>query len=554
MRKEAILHIPMSEYAHAISESCVVFRLRAAKGDLTAVTLHYGDRACRVNPVIFTPEKMSIIASDSLFDWWEVQFDTLYKRICYYFELESCEEKTYYYADLFKDTLTPERSEYFQLPFVHRADIATVPEWAKDAVIYNIFPDSFATGKRFISLIPTKKKHNGEITQGKLGGTLNGITENVDYLKELGVNCIYINPIFAAGAYHKYDLLDYYHVDPCFGTDSDFKKLVEVLHKNRIRVIIDGVFNHCGWKFFAFEDVVKNGESSKFKNWFYRLEYPVIRPDNGEDIPSYECFAYERLMPKLATDNPEVREYFCKVCQYWLKEYGIDGWRLDVASEVDDGFWRAFRKAANEINPDALIIGEVWETASHWLDGSIFNSAMNYDFRRHCRDFFAQEAIGAEEFNSRVTNMLMRYRKSIAYAQLNLLDSHDVSRFLSLCGLDKRRLKLAVLFQMCFVGIPSIFYGDEQGIFGMLEDEYRHHMIWDGDEDLFKFYKEVIELRHNNKALSRGSFETLKAEGRLFVFRREYENERITIAINASEHDTEYNNEKIRAYGYCIWQ
>ena len=169
------------------------------------------------------------------------------------------------------------------------------------------------------------------------------------------------------------------------------------------------------------------------------------------------------MMPKLDLDNPETAEYFINVGKYWVKEFDIDGWRLDVASEINDGFWRAFYKAIKNEKKDAIIIGEVWETACHWLDGTIFDSAMNYDFRKHCRRFFAEESIDSEEFNSRVVDMITRYRKQTVYSQLNVLDTHDVSRFLSLCDGDLNRYKLAVIFQMTFPGMPSIFYGDEKG-------------------------------------------------------------------------------------------
>jgi len=552
MKKEAILHIPMSEYAQTISETRVLFRLRAAKGDLRACTFYYGDRACRQNPVVYTPVKMSLTYSDLLFDWWEVEFDTPYRRLCYYFEFCDGHEKTLYYADLFTDTLSPERSEVFQLPYVHRADIAKAPAWAKDAVIYNIFPDSFATSRRLISKESSEKEWKGEITHGNLGGTIQGITENVDYLLELGINCIYINPFFVAGEYHKYDLLDYYNVDPCFGTNADFAVLVNTLHQNGIRVIVDGVFNHCGWRFFAFEDVVKSGKNSKYADWFYRLEYPVIRPDTQDEIPSYECFAYERLMPKLNTANPEVMAYFRDVCKYWLREYKIDGWRLDVADETDDGFWRMFQKAALEVNPDAFLIGEVWVNANHWLDGSMFHSTMNYDFRKHCRDFFAKGTISAEDFTARLTNMLTRYRKNLVYTQLNLLDSHDVSRFLSLCDGDKRRLKLAVLFQMCFIGIPSVFYGDEQGLQGLTEEEYRQPMTWDGDEYLFRFYRDMILLRKENAVLSQGDYKVVFADNKLFAFQRTHEGDSLTIILNVDEKSAIYEGHEIEPFGYRI--
>ncbi len=550
MDKNAILHIPMSEYAHAVNESRVLIRLRCAKGGLVRCTLFYGDRACRQNPVVFTAQPMAVVASDLMFDYYEAEFDTPYTRLCYYFELDDGAETLLYYGDLFSKNTVPERSEYYQLPFVHRADIATAPEWAQDAVIYNIFPDSFATGRRFISGQPTQGRYMGIPVHGKLGGSIQGIAENADYLEELGVNCIYINPIFTAGEYHKYDLLDYYSIDPCFGSNQNFAHMVEQLHRRGIRVVVDGVFNHCGWQFFAFEDVVQNGEKSRYKDWFYRVQHPATRPDNMDDIPSYECFAYERLMPKLNTANPEVRAYFCDVCQYWLREYGIDGWRLDVASEVDDGFWRAFRKAALAVNPDALLIGEIWESASHWLDGSMFHSCMNYDFRKHCREFFARGAISPAQFAARVSHMLMRYRKNLLPVQLNLLDSHDVSRFLSLCGGKVERFKLAVLFQMCFVGIPSVFYGDEQGISGLLEDEYRSPMRWDGGE-LFLFYQQAIRLRRAHKALRCGVYRSLEArEDGLFAFARQLEDTHIAVAMNTGPREAPY----MPPAGEVLWQ
>jgi len=550
MIREAILHIPMSEYAHALSETKVLIRLRAKKDDLSSCELHIGDRAFRGNPVKFTAIPMYKAYSSELFDWWEVTFDIPFRRICYYFTLRDGVESILYFSDQFHEQEVIERAEYYQLPYVHRADITHAPDWARDAIIYNIFPDSFATSKRHISLQSMDTTWRGEVSRGQLGGKIRGITENVAYLLELGVNCIYINPLFVAGEYHKYDLLDYYNVDPCFGSNEEFKEMVDVLHAHGIRVMIDGVFNHCGWHFFAFDDVVKNGEGSRYRDWFYHLEYPVIRPDTGETIPGYECFAYERKMPKLDTANPEVREYFCKVGQHWIREYGIDGWRLDVADEVDDGFWRAFHQACVEVNPDVFLIGEVWVNANHWLDGTMFHSAMNYDFRKYCRDFFALGKIDARRLEEGLTLMLTRYRKNLTEVQLNILDSHDVSRFLSLCDGDVKKLKLALLFQMAFVGIPCVFYGDEQGLSGVLEVEYRRPMTWDGDADLFAYYQQLIRMRIDKIPLRRGSFRVIHAEAGLLVFERHYEAEVLTFAINAGECSVVYDGEVVKAYGY----
>lgn len=569
MKREAILHIPMSNYAHGIDEKHVLFRLRSARGDLVSCRLYYGDRACRLTPVIFTSVEMEVVAQDEYFDYYEVVLDTQYIRICYYFELMDGVESLLYYSDLFHQHIVDDRSDYYQFPYNRKEDIANIPDWAKDAVIYNIFPDSFATSRRYISKTGSETTYEGNNIRGKLGGTINGIMENVDYIKKLGFNCIYINPFFVAGEYHKYDLIDYLHVDPCFGSDDEFKQMVKVYHTNGIRVIIDGVFNHCGWNFFAFKDVVEKGAQSRYKDWFYRLTFPVIKPDNMEDIPNYECFGYERLMPKMNTSNPEVEEYFCKVCSYWLTEFDVDGWRLDVASEVNDDFWRQFRKVAKVAKPDCFIIGEVWETAQHWLMGDQFDSSMNYDFRKNCKEFFAFDRMDAYEFDARVTQMRMRYHKNILYGQLNLLDSHDVSRFLSLCGEDLNRYKLAILFQMMFIGPPSVFYGDEQQIAGLKEEEYRSPMRWDEDNEVFAFFQNAIALRKEYASLRRGDYRTITAEKgkKLYVFERYDTKGSLIIGLNAGKDEVTcgysmrnrkvllqsgFDGVKLQGYGYVI--
>lgn len=568
MKLDAILHIPMSEYAHGLDENHIVFRLRCAKGDLKRCTLYYGDTACRVTPILFTPAPMELTLSDLYHDYYQLVLNSPYQRLYYYFELDDGWETVLYYGDVFTDHLVDDRSEYFKLPFNHRADIARVPDWVHDAVVYNIFPDSFASARKDISLNPSQRLYNGVPVKGKLGGTLWGAAENAEYLQKLGINCVYLNPIFAAGEYHKYDLLDYYHVDPCFGGDEAFRIMVDEFHKRGIRVIIDGVFNHCGWYFFAFDDVVRNQEQSRYKDWFYYLEFPVVRPADSETYPTYACFGYERMMPKLNTANPEVRDYFAGVGAYWVREFGIDGWRLDVASEVDDGFWRIFRRAVKAENPDALLIGEVWESASHWLGGDMFDSTMNYDFRKHCRRFFGERSMNAAEFSGRLTNMLTRYRTQMLFAQLNLLDSHDVSRFLSLCGGDLRPYRLAILFLMSFVGMPTIFYGDEHGVQGVLEEEYRAPMPWQtGNTVLREFFRRAITMRHELVSLRRGDFRVSHADcgSGLLAFVRRFGGETVAVYLNCSPesaeltlpHGAEYwteglENGQLSGFGFAI--
>lgn len=540
MNKEAILHLPDSSYAFALNEKKVVIRLRAKKGDLKSCGLYYGDRAGE-RPVPMKKILMEKVCSDNLFDYYECLLVSGYSRICYYFFLESKKnEFFYYYADEFHSTPECDIAEYYQFAYVRREDIACTPPWSASAVIYQIFPESFATKRRSISGKSSQVKiKTGELCNSHNGGTLRGILENLDYIAELGANCIYLNPIFTANSYHKYDTIDYFDIDPCFGSKDDLKLLVKACHENKIRVILDGVFNHCGPDFFAFKDVLANGKNSRYANWFYHLNFPI----EYKTPPNYEAFGYEKAMPKLNTGEPEVVRYFCNVGTYWIKEADIDGWRLDVANEINHDFWRQFRKAVKKTKPDAFLIGEIWEDSQQWLQGDQLDSTMNYKFSNICRDFFAQRSITAQEFNGKLHAMVMRYKSPVTYAQMNLLDSHDVPRFLFKCGGDLRRLKLAVFFMMSFVGAPTIFYGDEAGISGSTEPEYRHAMPWENkpeQSELFQYYKKLITLRSRNKALVYGDFKTICADNNgVYAFSRTSGTESLLIVLNNSDTEKE---------------
>lgn len=567
--RQAVTHIPLSQYAFANSETSLTIRLRCAAGELERCVLWYGDRAQPGDPIRFVSLEMERAAHELDFDYYEVTFDSPYARVCYYFELFGRDETLCLYADIFSAALPSERSEFYQYPFIRREEISAVPEWLKRTVVYNIFPDSFASGKRRVRGTPAELFWGDGLTlKSRLGGTIRGITENLDYIAELGFNCIYLNPIFTAGEYHKYDLLDYLHVSPDFGTDEEFRNLVERAHGLGLRVILDGVFNHCSWDFFAFDDVVRNGEASRYRDWFYGLTFPVVRPGAGEH-PGYACFAYEPRMPKLNTSNPEVRDYFMRVCAHWLREYRVDGWRLDVANEVDREFWRAFKRTARAIHPDSVMIGEIWEDAGSWLRGDMFDSAMNYDFRKHSRDFFALGSIDATQFSARVAQMLRRYPTGIVQGQLNLLDSHDVSRFLSLCGGDVRRLRLAEVFLFTAPGVPCVFYGDELGVAGTSEFEYRRAMPWDSPpNDQRAFFRALCALRRENDVLALGDYRTLLVRGGLYVYQRTLDGRVVTVALNAGEEaaalkipaasappalEQGWGEGRLGAFGYSVW-
>ena len=491
MNPATIFHRPMSEYAFALDDTHYIFRLRTGKGEAESVRFYYADRAVMTPKLQFAPLPMEKFRTDRYFDWYEIRLETRFERIAYYFELQNGVETLFYYGDCYEMAGTPTRADYFQLPFNHRADRFAAPAWTRDAVVYNIFPDSFAAGKR---LAP-----NG--APPCRGGTVRGVTENLDYIASLGFNCIYLNPIFAARSYHRYDTLDYYRIDPHMGAEDDLRDLVRRAHALGIRVILDGVFNHVSSDHPFFRDVLEKGRASRYYSCFYALPETPRLPAAGE-LPGYTCFSYVADMPKTNTADPFLRQYFCDVGANWVRKFDVDGWRLDVANELDDGFLRAFRASVKAAKSDALIVGEVWENAAHYLGGDMLDSAMNYDFRRYCRRFFAEQTVDAETFDTNVSTLLLRYNENALFAQLNLLDSHDVSRFLSLCGGKTERMELAVLLQMTFPGMPCVFYGDEKGLCGESEPEYRRPMAWDASSPLEEVYRRMIALRKTHPAAS----------------------------------------------------
>ena len=545
----------MSEYTFALDDTHYIFRLRTGKGEAESVRFYYADRAVMTPKLQFAPLPMEKFRTDRYFDWYEIRLETRFERIAYYFELHNGVETLFYYGDCYEMAGTPTRADYFQLPFNHRADRFAAPAWTRDAVVYNIFPDSFAAGKR---LAP-----NG--APPCRGGTVRGVTENLDYIASLGFNCIYLNPIFAARSYHRYDTLDYYRIDPHMGAEDDLRDLVRRAHMLGIRVILDGVFNHVSSDHPFFRDVLEKGRASRYYSCFYALPETPRLPAAGE-LPGYTCFSYVADMPKTNTADPFLRQYFCDVGAYWVRKFDVDGWRLDVANELDDGFLRAFRASVKAAKSDALIVGEVWENAAHYLGGDMLDSAMNYDFRRYCRRFFAEQTVDAETFDTNVSTLLLRYNENALFAQLNLLDSHDVSRFLSLCGGKTERMELAVLLQMTFPGMPCVFYGDEKGLCGESEPEYRRPMAWDASSPLEEAYRRMIALRKTHPALRYGSFHTELACGGVYRYSRVWNGTKITVAMNLGAEPVKAekrgtlllkkgeNRDIIGAWEYEVWE
>jgi neopullulanase len=447
----------------------------------------------------------------------------------------------------------------------------TTPDWVKDAVFYQIFPDRFARSDRVAKPSNLEPWDSSPTVYGFKGGDLLGIAERLDYLDDLGITVIYLNPIFQSAANHRYHTQDYYRVDPILGGDDAFRQLLDAAHARGIRVVLDGVFNHASRGFYQFYHTLENGPASPYLDWFHfdeeRLRKgvrPRAYPDLEEEqdwsrgYSSLDAYGYKAwwdlpALPEFNTDNPEVRSFIFDVARHWLRQ-GIDGWRLDVPASIDDdGFWREFRQVVKKANPDAYIVGEISSEATRWLQGDQFDAVMNYLFTKMCLSFFGGEAvdtsllspslregvsqIDAPDFARRAEELLQMYPREAALAQLNLLDSHDMPRFLTLVQADEAALRLALVFQMTYPGAPSIYYGDEIGMEGGPDPDCRRTFSWDEscwNRDLRGFVKRCIELRKAHPALRQGAFIPLYARKGVFVYLRSLREERLVVALNNS--------------------
>lgn len=532
MLLEAIEHRPKLNWASAYDTATVELRIRTKRDDMKSVHVLAGDKYDWKSTKVLQP--MRKLASDALFDYWQAFVKPPFRRLRYAFRLDDGDVRLWLTEQGFEAEEAAEPLRFFDFPYINPADVFEPPAWVKDAVFYQIFPERFANGDPSNDPNGTEP-WGGEPTPANFfGGDLQGVLDKLDHLTELGINAIYFTPVFEAPTNHKYDTRDYYKVDPAFGTNEQLKGLVEACHARGIRVLLDAVFNHAGRSFPPFVDCLANGESSPYAGWFHVREWPL---DAKDGIPTYETFAFERHMPKFNTEHPDVQSYLLGVARYWLEEVGIDGWRLDVANEVDHRFWRSFRDTVKSVRPDAYILGEIWHDPLAWMQGDQFDAVMNYPFTTAVLDFFVERKLDAKGFADAIGRLLAAYPTKVAEAAFNLLDSHDTPRLLTLCGNNKALMKLAALVQFTVTGAPCVYYGDEIGLTGGADPGCRKCMEWDEekqDRELFGFYKRLIALRTGSRALRTGDFGVVQAEagGKVLAYSRSDDKERFVIVVN----------------------
>ena len=548
MNLQGIYHISKSNYAYAYGKKDLDFRLRTTRDDCTSVRIVISQKHRWNEKKAYAMEK---IASDRLFDYYGCHYHTDDPRLGYYFEIGDGEQTLVYSESGFSKTFNDKDAyfHYFQYPYISEADLLLVPEWVHTTVFYQIFVERFRNGDP--SNDPERLTPWGEPPgpHSFYGGDLQGILEKLPYLQKLGINGIYLTPIFQSDSNHKYDTIDYRRVDESFGTKKLLRELVAKAHSMGIRIILDGVFNHCSWRFEPFRDVLKRGEQSLYRDWFLVDGFPLARFSEKEvndyskplnlSRLNYRIFGTSPSMPKLNTENPGLNRYLLETAAMWTKDTGIDGWRLDVSDEVSHSFWRDFRKTVKTINPEALIIGENWHNAYPWLQGDQFDGVMNYAVTKSCIQFFARHEISTEQFAADVSGYLMRNFDQTNFAMLNLLDSHDTMRFLTWCGGDKRLLRIALLFLFSYVGMPCVYYGSEIGMEGKGDPDCRRTFDWNMDNwdlELFHFYQQIIRIRESEEALQSGTIR-IRAENGVLYLQRVFEGSRLVTAINNTERE-----------------
>lgn len=516
MNEQAILHKPETEYGYAINRNTVCLRIRTSVEDAPEITVLYGGKYDFWSSQ--REEAMVNAYQDRLFRYYTARLQLEDLRLVYVFRLQQGGKTLYYSEDGLTEDYDFRQNFYnaFQIAYLNECDLHKPVPWLRDACFYQIFVDRFCRGEAhkdegYINLPWGEKPNPGSFA----GGDLAGIRKKLPYLKELGINALYLTPIFQSISNHKYDIQDYYTVDPMFGDNRAFAQLVEAAHANGIRVVLDAVFNHVSDQCRQFQDVLARGKASAYYDWFVIHGVAVDQKQQN-----YECFASCGYMPKWNTSNPEVQDYLLGIAVHWIRHYHIDGWRLDVADEVSHHFWRRFRQAVKAENPQCAIIGENWHNANAYLRGDQFDSIMNYAFTKACLDFFAFRALDAKGFARKLNELLMRNTDTVNTMLLNLLDSHDTHRFFTQVGQDKTKLESALAVLYLFVGVPCIYYGTELAMAGGYDPDCRRTMDWEAERgSTWQLIRKLTALKKAEPALH-GHRIQVYAQGDTFLLDR----------------------------------
>ena len=539
MEFSGVYHKTSEQMSYALDEDRLIVNIKTGY-DVKQVFIHYGDPY--EAGILGGKEKWIGKREEMIYKkrlpyqiWWTTTLLPEYKRCKYYFELRTEKEVWYYFEDGF---LTEEQlrmdgrmQQCFIVPWMNPADINRTPAWVNETIWYQIFPDRFCNGtpeKNGDDITPWRN-HGTVTNEEKFGGNLEGIRQRLSYLQELGITGIYLNPIMKAESNHKYDTTDYTKIDPFFGDADTMKALCKEAHEKGIRIMVDAVFNHSGRKFEPWIDILEHGKESRYADWFMVEDWEQVQKRGDTRDRRFYSFAFTDGMPKLNTNNEEVIQYFCKICEDWVREFDIDGIRFDVGNEVAHRFLKRIREHLKTIKPDIYLLGEIWHDASQWLQGDEYDSAMNYPLLSGIHDFFLDKTMKKEEFEYMVNRCYTMYMQQNNDVLFNLLDSHDTERLMNrFHDLDKFYQQLAILFTL--PGSPCIYYGTEIAMEGAHDPDCRRCMPWseiESEENQKKIatMRKLIMLRRNEKV----------CRSLHFHFPNGYENDRCVEYIKLDE-------------------
>jgi glycosidase len=568
------------------SDGTVTLRLKTWAGDVERVSVWFVSGAS-------SGFRMERTGSDGHYDYYSRRLE-VDERIEYRFALVDGETVVWLGPDGVTEAASEEKVGLYEFT-VDEHVVFETPEWVKEAVFYQIFPERFANGNpgndpdfsevyyEGLTHLPESGKFDGEYfhlvddwydvaglsaspyrTDGKpdwysfYGGDLAGVRDNLDYLVDLGVTAIYFNPIFESKSSHKYDAATYERVDPHLGSNEQFSDFVDECHSRGIRVVLDLAINHTGETHWAFVDTREKGDASDYWEWYEWTKWPL--PDGwwSGNAEYYDCWWGFGQMPNLNFDlsrpnqeehsiteiaeakpNRPLVDHLLDVAEYWLVDIGVDGYRLDVAGEVPFWFWELFRERVKSAKPDAYIVGELWGASPDYVNGRCFDALMNYKFFRDpVTKFIAEGSMKAPEFDRALAPGRLIYTDEGAQAMMNLVGSHDTERFLRVCGGDAERVRLAFLFAATYVGAPYIYYGDEILMDGGGDPDCRRPFNWRWAEDpsrvaLHDDFRRLLAIRKEHDCLTRGSFETLLTDDGVYAFVRSTDEEMVVVVMNA---------------------
>lgn len=556
MKKSEIFHRSFAELCYALDEDNLKISIYTGM-DAVKVIICQGDPYIagimggkgKWNGTNLEMKDVKILDNQKL---WSVVIAPEFKRLKYYFIIESesetlyCfEEGVYTKAELKKMNMP----RCFLMPWMNPSDIAKTPRWVEDTIWYQIFPDRFCNGDSSINPPDCKKWSSHRVHHFDVyGGDFEGIIQKLDYIKELGVSGIYLNPIFKSSSNHKYNTENYELIDPCFGDEQTFIRLVKEAHQRGIKIMLDAVFNHSGWEFDKWQDVVKNGEKSRYKDWFMVNYFPINKIGSSKDNNFY-TFAFNKGMPKLNTNNKEVSDYLIGLCKKWISDWKIDAIRFDVGNEVSHRFLRRLRDEVKEINPDVYLVGEIWHDSLGWLMGDEYDAVMNYPLTEGIKRFFNEPHLTSKYLECHYNKMSSAYPEQICRVQMNMFDSHDTIRLIN--SIDKNINKFYQMFAVLFTlyGSPSIYYGTEIALEGSYDPDCRRCMPWDDIKkgkysDISDKIISLIKLRNVHRAAKSINIRfTHSPNSRLVKYTKQEGKSSLTVLLNCSDVDENISEE-----------